>query len=143
MLDPLADTAMAALFIASFLAATVLPGGSEFVLVTLIHRQPESLWWAIAVATFGNTLGGLTSYAIGRLLPNRLQGSVVTALQRYGHWALLLSWLPIAGDALAIGAGWLRLNPWLSAVALAAGKFLRYAAVGVGWAAIERLLGWL
>ena len=104
---------------------------SQAPMISVTHYQDRA----------GNTLGGLTSYAIGRLLPNRLQGSVVTALQRYGHWALLLSWLPIAGDGLAVGAGWLRLNPWLSAVALAAGKFARYVAVGVGWASIERLLG--
>jgi membrane protein YqaA with SNARE-associated domain len=134
MFDFSAETGFVALFAASFVAAPILPCGSEVVLIGVIHQHPDLVWQAIGVATVGNTLGAVTSYWIGRLLPNRAQHRAIITLHRYGYWALLLSWLPLVGDALAVGAGWLRLNPWLTIVAFAVGKFLRYVAVGGGWA---------
>ncbi|MDP2106901.1 MAG: hypothetical protein Q8J76_12975, partial [Desulfobulbaceae bacterium] len=53
-----------ALFVVSFLAATLLPMGSEWLLATLLVRGFDPVL-SIGLATFGNTLGGLTSYAIG------------------------------------------------------------------------------
>ena len=122
------------LAISSFVSATLLPGGSEVVLVALVQKFPEAFWRAILVATVGNTAGGMTSYALGRLLPNRVEYRAIIHLHRYGYWALLLSWLPIVGDALCVAAGWLRFNPWLSALLLAAGKCARYALLAGGWA---------
>ena len=139
MFDFSAESGFIALFAASFIAATVLPGGSEIVLIGVIHKHPDALWQAIGVATLGNTLGGVTSYWLGRLLPNRVQHRVIITLHKYGYWALLLSWLPLVGDALAVGAGWLRLNPWLTMAAFAVGKFFRYVLVGGGWAWLETL----
>jgi len=46
----------------------------------------------------------------------------------------LLSWIPLIGDPLCVAAGWLRLNPWLSLLFIALGKFVRYLAVA-GFAA--------
>lgn len=128
-----ATTLLTALFAISFAAATVLPGGSEIALVAAIRSRPELLWPAIAVATIGNMLGAMTSYGIGRLIPNRVQHASVLQLQRYGYWALLLAWLPLVGDALAVAAGWLRLNPWFSMAALTAGKLARYLLVAGAW----------
>ena len=141
MFELTAEASYAALFAASFLAATVLPGGSEFVLVAVIHRYPEGLWPAVAIATVGNTLGAMTSYGIGRLIPNRVHHASIVYLHRYGYWALLLTWVPLAGDALAIAAGWLRLSPWLSMAAIAAGKFVRYVVVAAAWVGLAALLG--
>ena len=59
------------LFISSFLAATLLPGGSEMVFGALLLSETVSLTSALAVATLGNTLGGLSTYLIGRLVPDR------------------------------------------------------------------------
>jgi membrane protein YqaA with SNARE-associated domain len=64
-----ASTSLWALFTSSFLAATLLPGGSELVLYGVLELHPEKMWLAIGIATIGNTLGGLTSYAIGRAIP--------------------------------------------------------------------------
>jgi membrane protein YqaA with SNARE-associated domain len=133
MFDFSAETGFVALFIASFIAATILPGGSEVVLIGVLHKHPDKLFEAIAVATVGNTLGAMTSYGLGRLLPNRVRHKAIIVLHKYGYWSLLFSWLPLFGDALAVGAGWLRLNPWLSMAALATGKLFRYVLVGGGW----------
>ncbi|MGE5339484.1 MAG: YqaA family protein [Gemmatimonadota bacterium] len=122
------------LFISSFVSATLVPGNSEIVLLALLHKFPEAFWRAIAVATVGNTAGGMTSYLIGRLIPNRAEHKAILHLRRYGQAALLLSWLPVIGDALCVGAGWLRFNPWLAALMLALGKFARYGFLAGGWA---------
>ena len=60
---------LAALFASAFLSATLLPGNSELALLALLQQKPALLWPALAVATAGNTAGGLTSYAVGRVLP--------------------------------------------------------------------------
>jgi membrane protein YqaA with SNARE-associated domain len=133
-----AESVLAALFLASFLAATILPGGSEIALLALIHSHPELLWSAIAAATVGNTLGSMSTYWIGRVLPNRRPVDVIR-LHRYGYWALLFAWLPIVGDALALGAGWLRLSPWWCLLAFAVGKLLRYLMVAGVWVAMATL----
>ena len=85
------------------------------------------LWPALAVATVGNTLGGSSSYLVGRLFPHRkLGGRALEWVRRWGSPALLLSWVPIIGDALCVAAGWLRLNIWWSVLFMAIGKFGRY-----------------
>lgn len=120
------DTSLAALFASSFLSATLLPGSSEAVLAAVLLADTARLWPALAAATLGNTLGGMTSYAIGRLLPMQVQSGALTWVRGYGAPALLLSWLPVAGDALCVAAGWLRLNPWWATLFIAIGKFARY-----------------
>lgn len=133
IIDFSANAGLWALFVASFLSATLLPGGSELALVALLHRHPDTLWPALAAATAGNTLGAMTSYGIGRLLPNRVSPASVATMRRYGYWALLFSWLPVVGDALAVAAGWLRMHAGLCGIAFAVGKFVRYALIAGAW----------
>jgi membrane protein YqaA with SNARE-associated domain len=123
------DASLWALFVASFLAATLLPGGSEAVLYGVLQLQPERYWPALGVATLGNTLGGMSSYLVGRLIPQKKELRGLDAVRRYGSPALLLAWVPLIGDPLCVAAGWLRLNPWLSALFMAAGKLARYFVV--------------
>ncbi len=120
------STSLWALFASSFLAATLLPGGSEVVLFGVLKVHPQQLWPALAVATVGNTLGGLSSYCIGRFIPQKKTLTGLNRVQRFGAPVLLLSWVPIVGDPLCLAAGWLRLNPWWSALYMALGKFARY-----------------
>ena len=123
------DASLWALFGSSFLAATLLPGGSEAVLFGVLKLYPEQIWPALGVATLGNTLGGMSSYLIGRLVPQKKDLRGLPVLQRYGSPALLLAWVPFVGDPLCVAAGWLRLDPWLSVLFMAVGKFARYLAV--------------
>jgi membrane protein YqaA with SNARE-associated domain len=131
-----AQFGLAGLFFSSFLAATLLPGGSEAVLFAVLRLHPEQTLSALLLATVGNTLGGLSTYALARLLPEKVSGGGAgphTAwLRRYGSLALIMAWAPLVGDALCAAAGWLRL-PWLScALWMGLGKFLRYAFVAAG-----------
>jgi membrane protein YqaA with SNARE-associated domain len=122
--------ALAALFAASFVAATLFPLPSEAALFAYLKAYPEHTALAVAVATVGNTLGGMTTYLIGRLLPNRqMDARAVRLLHRWGAPATALAWLPLIGDALSAAAGWLRVN-WLAALAfMAAGRLSRYIVV--------------
>jgi membrane protein YqaA with SNARE-associated domain len=117
------------LFISSFLAATLLPGGSEAALFAVLKAYPETLWYALVIASIGNTLGGMVTFGMGWLLPQTHQPKHVDKLRRYGTPALLLAWVPLIGDALCLTAGWLRLNPWQAALFMAIGKFARYGLI--------------
>jgi len=117
------------LFSSSFLAATLLPGGSEAVLFGVLRLHPEQFWPALGVATLGNTLGGMSSYLIGRMIPPKQDLRGLPAARQYGAPVLLLSWVPVIGDPLCVAAGWLRLDPWRSALFIGLGKFARYVVI--------------
>ena len=100
-------------------------------LETSYHEMRKVGGPALAVATLGNTLGGMTSYLIGRLIPAARPLKGLAFVRRWGSPALLLSWVPLIGDPLCVAAGWLRLNPWWSTGFIAAGKFVRYWVIAV------------
>jgi membrane protein YqaA with SNARE-associated domain len=118
------------LFVASFAAATLIPLPSEAALFAYLQLHPERSALAVAVATLGNTVGGMTSYLIGRLIPQKkLNVKAIEWLRRYGASVTVLAWLPLLGDALCVAAGWLRVN-WVAALGfMAAGRLARYAVV--------------
>ena len=124
---------LAGLFIAAFAAATLIPLPSEAALYAYLQLHPERLALAVAVATVGNTAGGMTSYLIGRLIPQKqFHAKALDWLHRYGAPATFLAFLPIIGDALCVAAGWLRIH-WLAALGfMAAGRLARYIAVAWG-----------
>ena len=124
------DAAMMGLLVSAFVSSTIFPGTSEVALAAIVIGDPSRLVPAIVVATIGNTLGGLTSYAIGRLLPQaRTKLRALDIARRYGAAALLLSWVPIIGDALCIASGWLRQNVLAATGFMALGKIARYIVV--------------
>jgi membrane protein YqaA with SNARE-associated domain len=129
------------LFILSFLAATILPIGSEWLLITMV-LQGFSLDKVVIIATLGNYLGALTTYMIGiwgaEYLIRRILRIGDTQLVRakklygmYGLWSLLLSWLPVIGDPLCLIAGVFRIGFFRFSVLVFVGKFCRYAILGL------------
>jgi membrane protein YqaA with SNARE-associated domain len=118
-----------ALFTSSFLAATLLPGGSEAVLFGVLSAYPDTLWTALGLATLGNTLGGMVSFGMGWLLPQSKTLKHVERVRQFGAPILLLAWVPLIGDALCLAAGWLRLNLWQAVVWMALGKAARYGVI--------------
>lgn len=136
---------LAILFVCATLAATLLPLGSEPVLLALLSFHPALLWPALLVATVGNTLGGAIGWWMGwgaeRLMAQHLHQAHVTMhmralrwLERIGPAACLGAWLPIIGDPLCVVAGYLRLPFWPCVAFMAVGKALRYAVLVWGWA---------
>ena len=125
------DLSLWGLFLSSLLGATLLPGGSELVLVGVLKLHPELFWPALVIGTLGNTLGGMITFGMGYLLPQTRQLKYIEKMRRYGTPALLLAWTPVLGDALCLTAGWLKLNPWYAALFMAAGKFVRYYLIAI------------
>ncbi len=121
----------------------------EAVLVGLLLSDRYWLWSLLAVATLGSVLGSVVNWWLGRGIERfrdrrwfpvsaRHLEKPVCHYQRYGHWSLLLSWLPVIGDPLTLVAGVMRepLGRFLLIVTLAKGA--RYGAVGrwppwAGW----------
>lgn len=139
----LIDWGLPALFGISFLAATVLPVASEWLLAAIVMRQGD-IAAAVTVATLGNTLGALTTWAVGMwsglwVLRRWLGISEAGRLRaerwyaRWGSWSLLLAWLPVVGDPLCLVAGMFRVPSARFILLVAAGKAARYMAVA--WAA--------
>ena len=131
-----------ALFTAGLLAATLLPVGSEPVLVAyLLSVDKPQIWLAWLAIGVGNTLGGWITYAMGqglRLVWQRFRPQQETDastrraarwLDRFGPSALIMSWVPIVGDPLCLVAGSLRLPVWPCVFWMAVGKFARYGVV--------------
>lgn len=126
---------LASLALSAFLAATLIPLSSEAALFAVLRLHPELVWSAIGVATAGNTLGGMTTYLIGRYLGRRRPLHRLETVRRRGAPALMFAWLPVVGDGLVLAAGWLKLN-WMAAAAFQAlGRFARYwvVAQGAAW----------
>jgi membrane protein YqaA with SNARE-associated domain len=127
-----AEASLGSLLAASFIAATLVPMSSEAVLFGVLKFHPELFWAAIATATLGNTLGGMTTYLIGRVIGNRKPLTQLDRVKRYGAPLLALAWLPVVGDAFCLAAGWVKLN-WCAVLAWsAAGRALRYWVVAEG-----------
>lgn len=140
----LVDHGYPALLLLSFLASTLVPLGSEWLLAVLLLKgfDPVS---CVAVATLGNTLGALTTYGIGvwggSVLIERVLRIDESARRRaehfyarYGRWSLLASWLPVVGDPLCLVGGILRVGVFPFVLLVAAGKLARYAVVA--WVAL-------
>jgi membrane protein YqaA with SNARE-associated domain len=120
---------LGSLTLAAFLAATLLPGGSEAAFAGIVALRPELGLAALALATLGNTAGGMSTYLLGRLLPHRTLPPRLDLVRRHGSLILLLSWVPLIGDALCAAAGALRLNGLACLAWMALGKGLRYGAI--------------
>lgn len=130
-----------ALFLIGFLAASILPLGSEWLLITLV-LQGQAIEPIVVVATLGNFLGACTTYAIGLYSSPFLVGRILRispaqldkakkVYHKYGAWSLLFSWVPIIGDPLCLLSGSLRLNFVHFSLLTFTGKLARYIAVAV------------
>jgi membrane protein YqaA with SNARE-associated domain len=126
------------LFVIAFLSATLLPLGSEGLLLYDI-TQNHSLILLWIFATLGNTLGSMLNYWLGlkgeaylerkKYLSREKMEKARNFFDKYGGWTLLLSWAPIIGDPLTFIAGVLRYNfKWFTFIVFLA-KGTRYALI--------------
>jgi membrane protein YqaA with SNARE-associated domain len=129
------------LFLLSFLASTLLPLGSEWLLVMMLAGGYDPLS-AVATATVGNYLGAAMTYLIGlwggswlvekvlRVSPEQ-QDRARNYYKRFGVYSLLFSWLPVVGDPLCLVGGMLRVNFGLFSLLVATGKLARYVITAI------------
>lgn len=127
-----------ALFFWSFLAATILPLGSEPALAAIVHRR-DAVALPVTVATVGNYLGACTTYALAMSASKAVKSEravrrmerASSLINRYGAPALLLSWVPLLGDAIVAAAGVARMRFVSFSLWTIAGKAARYAVLAV------------
>lgn len=138
-METLSELGYLGLFIAAFLAATILPLSSEIVLSALLlsDLSPIAL---ILIATTGNVLGSLTNYALGyygsqvvvkkwlRLSDHDID-QAKQRFAKYGTLSLAFAWVPIIGDPLTFIAGCLRIPLHWFLLLVTTGKLLRYIAI--------------
>src|SRR5574344_633444 len=120
------------LFIASFLAATVVPFSSEVVFSALVFGGLDG-WTCVFVATAGNWLGGMSCYYLGKLgklawiekylrVKKEKLDKWLSRFHKYGDWFAFFSVLPGVGDAIAVASGFFRCNVWIVAGSMLLGK---------------------
>ena len=132
----------ASLFIAAFLAATILPAQSELGLAGLLVSNRYDTSVLIAVASIGNTLGATINWGLGRGIVHFRNKKWFPAsskqidiasewYRKYGRWSLIFSWVPVVGDPITVVAGVLR-EPFFSFLILVGvAKTVRYLIVAL------------
>jgi membrane protein YqaA with SNARE-associated domain len=134
------------LFIASFLAATVVPFSSEVVFSGMVFGGLDA-WKCVFVATAGNWLGGMSCYYLGHLgkiewiekylrIKKEKLDKFTEKMKKYGDWFAFFSFLPGIGDVIAVASGYFRCRLWIVAISMLVGKFVRY----IVWMYINGLL---
>lgn len=139
MHDFLAGHGYPSLFLLSFLASTLIPLGSEWLLVAMLLEE-RNPFLSVALASAGNYLGACTTYAIGVYggpflvrkvlrIDEEAEKRADRFYSRYGSWSLLLSWLPVIGDPLCLMGGLLKVGFVRFSLLVFSGKLARYAFV--------------
>ena len=139
----LADYGLIGLFIAAFLAATILPFSSEALLLVIIASGDQILI-PVIVASAGNILGSFLNYFLGwkgnRLVLNKFfrlsDEEIEKASKRfikYGSFSMLFAWVPIIGDPSTVVAGLFKMNIWIFTILVSIGKFSRYVILAYGF----------
>lgn len=125
------------LFLAAFLAATILPFSSELAFSGALLAGLDP-YLCLLVASAGNCLACSVNYAGGywigrpflvRMLLRSRGRKIYRMVHRQEHLALLLSWLPVIGDPITIAAGGLRIHPVLFHAIVWPLRILRYLAL--------------
>ncbi|MEN8139490.1 MAG: YqaA family protein [Bacteroidota bacterium] len=135
-METLVEFGYLGLFIASFLAGSVMPLGSEVLYGLLFYKNfdPVSL---LLVASVGNWLGSMTNYWIGTFgkwewitkylkVPQEKVEKQFKYIHKFDYFMALLCWLPILGTPIAIALGFMRSSLIKVTIFMFLGKFLRY-----------------
>ncbi len=130
------DISYFGIFLSSFLSATILPLSSEAVLSAMVVAGFD-IMTIVLVATLGNWLGSLSTYALGYIgdvrriekwlkIPREKTDRFREKTEKYGAWFGLIVWVPVVGDVICVCLGLVRTQMVKTAIAILVGKFLRY-----------------
>ncbi|GHU54904.1 membrane protein [Bacteroidia bacterium] len=140
MLEFLINYGLIGLFIACFLAATILPFSSDIVFGALIVAGLSPVP-CLVIATIGNWLGGITNYYLGYLGKTEwiekylhVRKEKIDKMQNWlnckgGVYLAFFSFLPVIGDLIPLALGFMRANAFKVIISMLAGKFCRYVFV--------------
>ncbi len=135
----------------AFLSGSIVPITSEVLLVFFLSVGLNAVALTL-VASFGNTLGGITCFFMGRIVskeravaffkitPRRMQRAD-RIIQRYGYWAAAISFVPVIGETLLVMLGVMRVNKYKVVAVMAAGKFVRYVFITVSYTGLSAYFG--
>ena len=136
------------LFLVSLGAATLLPISSEATLLYDLYTG-YTPWLLLLSAGTGNVLGSVVNYWIGRKGTDYLvsKGQLTQAridkserfFDRFGGFALLLSWVPVIGDPITLVAGVLHYDLKRFILIVSIAKFGRYLLLILGYQNIGHL----
>jgi len=123
------------LFLSAFVSATLIPFGSEALLIYDI-KEGYNIYYLLFFATLGNSLGSLFNYFLGlkgeeflikkNLVKEKSILKTKNYFDKYGSICILFSWLPLIGDPITFIAGVLKYNLKLFILLVVIAKFLRY-----------------
>jgi membrane protein YqaA with SNARE-associated domain len=124
------------LFLASFMASTVIPFSSELILSAMIFGGYD-VALSLFLATLGNWMGSMSSYTLGYLCKwNWIEKYLRVKQEKilnYGRWVrkfgfvmAFFSWLPFIGDLFPIVLGVFRTRIWSTTLLILIGKAFRY-----------------
>ncbi len=135
-MDGLLTFGLIGLFLAAFLAATILPFSSEVLLFLLIQQSGN---WVepLVAASAGNILGSVLNYYLGYFgehflfyklfrLNRKTVEKASIRFRKYGVYSLLFAWLPVVGDPLTVVAGAFKVRFLLFLILVSIGKIARY-----------------
>ena len=150
-MDFLLEWGYLGLFIGSFLASTIIPFSSEFLLIGMLLAGGNP-WVCLALSTIGNTLGSYTCYGLGylgkwewiekwlRIKREKLEKQHQVIL-KWSSLVALLCWLPVVGDVFSVGLGFYKIPFWTMAILMFIGKALRFLFwIGLWFLMPEKLL---
>ena len=132
----LLDYGYVGMFLAAFLAGSILPFSSEALLVAFVRMGLDPVL-TILCATLGNTAGSMTCYWIGHLGKMdyierwlKVKSDKLARAERFirgrGAWMAFFTFLPVIGDGIAIVLGLMRANLPITVLSMTLGKLLRY-----------------
>lgn len=136
IVDILVDWGYIGLFLAAFVAGSILPFSSELVLSALIGMDADPTLCIIS-ASVGNTLGGALCYWLGYVgnlekiekwigINQQKMDKFADCVQRRGAWIGFLGFLPWVGEVILVLLGLMRSNFWVTTFFMFLGKLLRY-----------------
>lgn len=134
----------------AFLSGSIVPITSEVLLVFFLSLGLNAVWLTL-VATFGNTLGGVTCFLVGMLadkekvlkmfkITPRRMSRADRIIQKYGYWAAAISFVPVIGETLLVMLGIMRVSWWKVALVMAAGKLVRYTFITISYTGVMQLI---
>lgn len=123
------------LFISAFISATLIPFGSEALLIYDI-KEGYNIYLLVFFATIGNSLGSVVNYFLGlkgetflvkkNLLKEKSILKTKSYFDKYGSVCILFSWVPIIGDPITFIAGVLKFDFKTFVFLVIIAKFSRY-----------------
>ena len=134
----------------AFLSGSVIPIASELLLALFLKLglNPLAL---VAVATVGNTLGGITCYMLGYLtnkervqkilkISDKRMKRADLLIQKYGYWTAAISFVPAIGEVLLVVLGIMRVSKYKVMTVMFAGKLIRYIFIAASFVGIASTL---